>query len=67
VEREHGIPVASLPARTLVVSGDAFADERGAAVARRYDAAELHVAGLDHWGLVLDPGVQDGIAEWLAS
>jgi pimeloyl-ACP methyl ester carboxylesterase len=66
-EREHGIPVASVPERTLVVSGDEFAEARGAAVARRYGAAELHVDGLDHWGLVLDPGVQEEIAAWLAS
>jgi len=65
-ERERGIPVASVPVRTLVVSGDEFAKERGAAIARRFGAEELHVAGLDHWGLVLDPGVQDAIAGWLA-
>ena len=66
-ERARGIPVASVPARTLVVAGEEFADERGTAVARRYGAQELHVGGLDHWGLVRDPGVRDEIAAWLAS
>ena len=65
-EREHGIPVASVPERTLVVSGDEFAEERGAAVARRYGVEELHVAGLDHWGLVRDERVHAAIADWLA-
>ena len=66
-ERTHGIPVASVPERTLVVAGDEFPVERGTAVARRYGAEELHVAGLDHWGLVLEPGVQERVAAWLAS
>ena len=64
-ERLRGIPVPSLPARTLVVSGDEFADERGT-VARRFGAEELHAPGLDHWALVLDPGVQRRIADWLS-
>jgi pimeloyl-ACP methyl ester carboxylesterase len=65
-EREHGIIVASVPERTLVVSGDEFAEERGAAVARRYGAEELQVAGLDHWGLVRDERVHAAIADWLS-
>ena len=44
----RGIPISMLPARTLVVSGDEFPDERGSAVARRFGSDELHVAGLDH-------------------
>jgi pimeloyl-ACP methyl ester carboxylesterase len=62
-ERLRGIPVAPPTARTLVVSGDEFAEERGSADG----AEELHLAGLDHWGLILDARVQDEIAAWLAS
>jgi pimeloyl-ACP methyl ester carboxylesterase len=62
-ERLRGIPVPPLPARTLVVSGDEFAEERGSADG----AEELHLAGLDHWGLVRDARAQDEIAAWLAT
>ena len=65
-ERLRGIPVPSLPPRTLVVSGDELAHERGT-VGRRFGAEELHVDGLDHWGLVLDPAVHRRIARWLSS
>ncbi|HSC91790.1 MAG TPA: alpha/beta hydrolase [Gaiellaceae bacterium] len=64
-ERRRGISVPSLPARTLVVYGDEFAEDRGAGVARRYAAEELHLPGLDHWALVRDPAVREGIARWL--
>jgi pimeloyl-ACP methyl ester carboxylesterase len=65
-ERERGIPIAAVPERTLVVSGDEFAEERGTAVARRYGADELNVPGTDHWGLVRDERVRAAIADWLA-
>jgi pimeloyl-ACP methyl ester carboxylesterase len=65
-ERERGILVTSVPERTLVVSGDEFAEERGTAVARRYGADELNVPGTDHWGLVRDERVRAAIADWLA-
>ena len=62
-ERLRGVPVPTLPARALVVSGDEFAEERGSVDG----AEELHLAGLDHWGLVLDGRAQEAIAAWLAS
>ncbi|HSL65523.1 MAG TPA: alpha/beta fold hydrolase [Gaiellaceae bacterium] len=66
-ERRRGVSVPSLPSRTLVAYGDEFAQERGVGVARCYAAEELHVPGLDHWGLVRDPGVQGRVAGWLAA
>ena len=65
-ERRRGISVSSLPSRTLVVYGDEHAEERGLAVARCYAADDLHVAGLDHWGLVRDPTPRAAIAAWLS-
>jgi pimeloyl-ACP methyl ester carboxylesterase len=64
-ERKRGVSVPSLPCPTLVLFGDEHADERGRAVARWYGADELHVPGLDHWGLVLDRSVPRSIASWL--
>jgi pimeloyl-ACP methyl ester carboxylesterase len=65
-ERRRGISVPSLPSRTLVVYSDEFAEERGLGVARCYAADDLHMAGLDHWGLVRDERVRPAIAEWLS-
>ena len=62
-ERKRGISVPSLPCPTLVVYGDEFPDERGRAIARFYGAMELHLSGLDHWGLVLEPSARARIAE----
>jgi hypothetical protein len=49
-----------------VVYGDDHGEERGLAVARCYAADDLHVAGLDHWGLVRDPTPRAAIAAWLS-
>jgi pimeloyl-ACP methyl ester carboxylesterase len=65
-ERRRGVSVPSLSARTLVVYGDEFAEERGLGIVRCYAADELHVGGLDHWGLVRDARVRPAIAEWLS-
>jgi pimeloyl-ACP methyl ester carboxylesterase len=64
-ERERGISVPSLPCPTLVVYGDEFTEERGRAIARAYGADELHFAGLDHWGLVLEQSVPEAVRTWL--
>ena len=60
-ERKRGISVSSVPCPTLVVYGDEFPEERGRAVAHRYRAEALHLAGLDHWRLVLDPRVPQAL------
>ena len=65
-ERKRGISVPSLSSRTLVVYGDEYAEERGLGVARCYAADDLHLDGLDHWGLVRDPAPRVPIAEWLS-
>ena len=65
-ERKRGVSVPSLPARTLVVYGDEFAEERGLGVVRCYAADDLRVGGLDHWGLVRNPAPRLPIADWLA-
>jgi pimeloyl-ACP methyl ester carboxylesterase len=64
-ERRRGIAVPRLPCPALVVYGDEFPGDRGRAVARAYGADELHLPGLDHWGLVLDPRVPAAVAAWL--
>jgi pimeloyl-ACP methyl ester carboxylesterase len=64
-ERKRGISVPRIRCPSLVVYGDAFRDERGRAVARRYGCAELDFPGLDHWGLVRDPAVPRAIRDWL--
>ena len=58
-ERKRGISIPSLPCPALVAYGDEFAEERGHALAAHYGAEELHLPGLDHWGLVLDERVRE--------
>lgn len=48
-----------------VVHGDDFPVERGRALAAFYGSEVRAFPGLDHWGLVLDPGVRAAVAEWL--
>ena len=62
-ERKRGISVPELPCPTVVVYGDEFPDDRGRAIAEFYGAMELHLPGLDHWGLVLEPSARARIAE----
>lgn len=64
-ERRRGISVPSLPARTLVVSGRDFAEERGRAVARFYAAEEAAFSDASHWDLVRSPAVRARVADWL--
>lgn len=64
-ERKRGISVPSLPCPSLVVYGDELREERGPPIARVYGSDELDFPGLDHWGLVLDTRVREGIARWL--
>ena len=66
-ERKRGISVPRVPCPVLVVYGDAFPDERGVDVARFYGADTRAFAGLDHWGLVLEPQVRAAVAEWLGA
>lgn len=61
-ERKRGISVPSLPARTLVVSGRDFAEDRGAAIAEYYGVEHLAIAGANHWDLVRDPVIREQIA-----
>lgn len=65
-ERKRGISVARLAGPALVISGREFAKERGCLVAERYGCDELTFPELDHWGLVLDAGVRDVVAQHLA-
>jgi pimeloyl-ACP methyl ester carboxylesterase len=65
-ERKRGISVTALDAPTLVVSGNDFAEERGAPLAARYGAEHLSVPGAGHWSLVLDWGVREQVARWVA-
>jgi pimeloyl-ACP methyl ester carboxylesterase len=67
VERKRGISVPSLPCPTLVVYGEAFPDDRGRLLARRYSADELHLPGKTHWGLVLDADAVQAVAGRIAS
>jgi pimeloyl-ACP methyl ester carboxylesterase len=64
-ERKRGISIPSLPCPSLVVYGDSFPDERGAALAQLYQSDELSFPGLDHWDLVLEPRVRTAVANWL--
>jgi pimeloyl-ACP methyl ester carboxylesterase len=66
-ERKRGVSVASLPCRSLVVSGSDFPDDRGSELAALYGSDQLAFPDLDHWGLVLDERVRKAIARWLAS
>ena len=54
-ERRRGISVPGLGPDAVVIHGDEFPVERGSALAVRYGARAVHLAGLDHWGLVRDP------------
>jgi pimeloyl-ACP methyl ester carboxylesterase len=65
-ERKRGVSVPSLPCPALVVYGDEFAEERGSRLATHYGADELGFPGLDHWGLVRDERVREGIADYLS-
>ena len=65
-ERRRGISIPSLPCPALVVYGDAFPDDRGRALAAHYGAEELHLPGLDHWGLVRDERVRAALAGYLS-
>ena len=66
-ERHAGISVPSIPCPALVVYGDQFPDERGRRIAAFYRAETLYFAGLDHWGLVLDPRVRHAVADHLVT
>jgi hypothetical protein len=65
-ERKRGISLPSLPCPALVVAGDEFADERGRRLAAYYGAEELHLPGLDHWGLVRDERARAALAGYLS-
>jgi pimeloyl-ACP methyl ester carboxylesterase len=65
-ERKRGISIPSLPCPALVVYGDDFAEERGRRLAAYYRAEELHLPGLDHWGLVRDERVPEALAAYLS-
>jgi pimeloyl-ACP methyl ester carboxylesterase len=65
-ERKRGIPVPSLPCRSLVIYGDDFREERGSAIVRLYGSDERDFPGLGHWDLVRDQRVRERIAEFLA-
>ena len=64
-ERKRGIPVPSLPARTLVISGRDFAEERGAAIAEFYGIERLAFPDASHFDLVRDPVIREQIANRL--
>ena len=64
-ERKRGISVPALPARTLVVSGREFAEERGSALAERYGTEHLAFPEASHWDLVLDREMRERIASRL--
>jgi SAM-dependent methyltransferase len=63
--RSANLPGAAPPCPSLVVCGESFPEERGAALARLYQSYELRFSGLDHWDLVLDPQVRTAVAKWL--
>ena len=64
-ERKRGISVPRVSCPTLVVSGDEFAEERGAPVAALYGAEHAHFSRLDHWGLVTSLEVRQRISRFL--
>lgn len=66
-ERKRGVSVPTLSARTVVVAGRDFADERGSALAAFYGAELLEFPEASHWDLVLDDGVRHSIAAHLDS
>lgn len=63
-DRKRGISVPKLPARTLVVYGDEFVEERGAAIVERYGVEGVHFPGLSHWDLVRDPRVRSRVFDF---
>jgi pimeloyl-ACP methyl ester carboxylesterase len=66
-ERKRGMSVPALPARTLVVYGREFPEERGTRLAEAYGAETLEAPGASHWDLVRDPALRPAIAQFLAS
>ena len=64
-ERKRGISVPSLPARTLVVYGREFAEERGRRLADVYGADTYEAPEASHWDLVRDPSLRPPIADFL--
>lgn len=67
LERKRGISVPTLPCPSLVVYGDDFPDDRGAALARLYGAEERSFPGFDYWDLVRNLGVARATGAWLDS
>lgn len=65
-DRKRGISVPSLPARSLVVYGDDFEEDRGRALVTFYGAEGAHFPGLGHWDLVLDPQVRARVFDFVA-
>ncbi|MDQ3915225.1 MAG: hypothetical protein M3323_07855, partial [Actinomycetota bacterium] len=63
--RKRGISVRALPARSLVVFGDAFERERGRAIAAHYGIDSDYFPGLGHWDLVLRPEVRTRIFDFV--
>jgi pimeloyl-ACP methyl ester carboxylesterase len=64
-ERKRGISIPSISCPSLVVYGDDYPDERGQRIASFYGSDALAFPGRNHWQLVLDVRVQDGIAVFL--
>jgi pimeloyl-ACP methyl ester carboxylesterase len=64
-ERKRGISIPSVSCPSLVVYGDDYPEERGQRIASFYGSDALAFPGRDHWQLVLDVRVQDGIAQFL--
>jgi pimeloyl-ACP methyl ester carboxylesterase len=64
-ERKRGISIPSISCPSLVVYGDDFPEERGQRIASFHGSDALAFPGRDHWQLVLDERVQDGIAQFL--
>ena len=64
-ERKRGISVPSLPARTLVVAGREFSEERGTRLAAHYNAGLIEFPDAGHWDLVLDSAVREAVRDQL--
>jgi Alpha/beta hydrolase family len=64
-ERKRGISVPSLPCPSLAVYGDQYRESRGRRIALLYNSFELHIPGVDHWGLVRSAPVRAAIARCL--
>lgn len=64
-ERKRGVSVPSLPCRTLVISGNEFAHERGRLIAAAYGASHNSCPTLSHWQLMTDQKVAAAAAEFL--